>query len=79
MTDPFESVIYGVIFKCPLQKSVLPDHLKQASQGSIYVTPKPDTSLKKQFLDETSGFQSKNVEYSIDVTYRLSNQTFKHL
>lgn len=47
MIRPIELVIYGVIFKCPLQKCALPDHLKQVSQMSIYVSPKPEMSLKK--------------------------------
>lgn len=47
MIRPVESVIYTVIFKCPLQKCDLPDHLKQVFKVSIYVSPKPEMSLKK--------------------------------
>lgn len=44
---PVELVICDVTFKCPLQKCALPGNLKQVSQVSIYVSPKPEMSLKK--------------------------------
>lgn len=47
MIHPIELVIYGMIFKCPLQECTLPGNLKQVSQVSMYVSPKPEMSLKK--------------------------------
>lgn len=47
MIHPIELVIYGVNFKCPLEKCALPDNLKEVFQVSIYVSSKPVMSLKK--------------------------------
>lgn len=58
-----ELVMYGMIFKCPLEKCNLPDNLKQVFQVSIYVFSGPEMSLKKQFPDEKLGLQSKITKY----------------
>lgn len=63
MIYPIELVIYGVIFKCPLEKCDLPNNLKQVFQVSIYVFWGPEMSLKKQFPDENLDFQNKNKKY----------------
>lgn len=47
MIHPIELVIYGVNFKCPLEKCALPDNWKEVFQVSIYVSSKAVMSLKK--------------------------------
>lgn len=63
MIHPIELVMYGVIFKCPLEKCDLPDNLKWVFQVSIYVFSESEMSFKKQFPDEILGLQSKNIKY----------------
>lgn len=66
MIYPIELVIYGMIFKCPLQKCTLPGNLKQVSQVSIYVSPMPAVSLKKHdFLMKIQACQVKIQSISI--------------
>lgn len=65
MIHPIELVICSMIFKGPLQKYALPGNLKQVFQVSIYVSPKPEMSLKKQFTDKNFTLQSRNTKYSI--------------
>lgn len=62
MIHPIELVIYGVNFKCPLEKCALPDNLKEVFQVSTYASSKPGMSLKKQFPHGNLGLQSKNTK-----------------